>query len=411
MPVTINGNLYNESDFIGSNHATKFAAYAYDLFDSITNPLATGVESLFAQSSSTVVFGVGNRAFNVPAGKGFYPGMSVVARADTGTGFLGAQYGRVLSYTGTLLTIVVSSVTERVGTQANSWVIGPSSVGEVLTSFGLTEGGSGQTTADAAWGALDLPKYDVRPEQFEDFAGLVLDAYPMSGFPIREQRTHTAQTSVNGSVFGGVSGPNNRKVPALSSHPGVVTLAVSGETSVAAVTLCKEGVQTFTDETGMYVEIMFYLEQLPTVDQQFSLFVGMFFNYAAALTSMLNATYADSNKGAHVVFSGFPMKAHLWLGSLLVGEVPWDGKKGWLRVNLRVTDSATRTVEGSIANHTSRTQYAGISGVMPISGSAWDRMYTPGVRLQKTLGSLSSSQFNVVLDYIHVGHEQANVAR
>lgn len=218
FPLTVNGTTWNASDFAATKYAANLGKFMYDLVWDRINKLS-------AYSTSTHSFSSGSKAFTVTAGKGFAPGMTVVigVPSTAPANFLGGlMSGRVISYSGTTLTIDVVKYYN---------IAGSNSVWDIsINAFGRDKDfTNAPTTVDQIKQCLMLHSQSNFSEVMEDFCGY-LDP-PFDG-AIRKswnkfldvQVVGGATVTGNGNVTESICDPN---------HPGIAVATLNNVNSVA----------------------------------------------------------------------------------------------------------------------------------------------------------------------------------
>lgn len=327
FPITISGNTYNSADFIGAQYPIKFGNFAYDILDSLLNPDNVDSPSLFATSASSVAMGVGTKVFTVPAGKGFYPGMPVVATVVTSTSY-DAMYGRVASYVGTTLTITAEAMTVDIVSFA-SWLIGPAPVVNLATGT-LATGGTGQATAAAVISEFPLPFYQTRPAFVEDFCGYIPNvAGPASALVVCGYQW-TLSIQANATVAGTMEQAFSDGVPDLKNHPGLLKLSLSASGANALVRFGAHHSMFATTYAGLTLEFMLYIkESMLSASNTWSLNLGWYANSGG------KSCFAS----LHNLQGVFSSTATSSASPSPIASTLWDGKAGWIKIKLDISSA------------------------------------------------------------------------
>ncbi len=146
FPVTLNGRTYTLTDFEGTNYVDglpdafeDFVTHAGDIYNST--------------STTSNSIGTGSKTFTVEANKPYQAGtpLRIADAAAPSTNFLDTV---VTSYSGT--TLVVNSIGYGGSGTKTSWTVNIGGAKTVDGTLGLSQGGTGATTAAAARTNIDV---------------------------------------------------------------------------------------------------------------------------------------------------------------------------------------------------------------------------------------------------------------
>lgn len=413
FPVTLNGNTYNEADFQGSDTARNFGRFAYDLMQDRSNPYSSG--NLIATSATSNSYSTGAKTFTVTAGKGFKKGMPVVVQR-VGDSALSAMYGYVSDYVGTTLSVTIDAVNAPDATASTSWIISNSMPVTALSgTASKSDGGSGETTALAAWESLFLPKYNKRPEVMNDMEGGVLnyaETNPYFGNPVVANRMLLLSAN-GGRVRNNVEAEAYAAgVPDLHKHPGIVELSVKNYHSCAMLLGGDNGFVNAVSSSGVLFEAAIYIPEItgPGDEEQFGLWFGgiagvdittslAFVNIISAiptnpitpLSSMIVAALNQDDSGEGTLYSE---------GNTVA--LNWTGVPGWFTISVYANGGNT----SAAVNRDNEANSSVASTASPSSVNV--ELMTPVVMLYKKRGGLKS--FKVYVDYWYVGPGVGNTA-
>ncbi len=407
FPVTVNGNTYNEADFQGSDAARNFGKFAYDLVQDKVN--VNSAASTVATSTSSSTYATGAKTFTIAAGKGFKKGMPVSV-TRVGDVELSAMYGVVTNYVGTTLSITIETVNAPDSSSSTPWVISSCLpvvplTGTVSTGFG----GTGAVTAEAAWEALPLPKYDARPEHMNDMeGGPLIDVSNLTTSliaPVGHNKL-LIYTKGGGRVRNGVEAEAYAEgVPDLHRHPGIMELSVKNLNSEAALLGGDNGfVQGFTTTGGILMEVGIYIPEIPILSaaEQFSLWVGLeggtdryassFFSLKSSLPQSGTAVLILNEK-ARGRDASYYIKTNVASESTTFN---WPRTPGWMTVSLTLN----ATTLGAVVRKDGEVHVSLSTGV-GANGLTNDRLMTPMIVLRKISGGTKT--FKVYVDYWYLG--------
>jgi hypothetical protein len=141
MSVTLNGTVYNDSDFAGLGYVSLFPEQVMSDFLAQADIEIQSIAALVTTSSTSVAIGSGSKTFVLAADKPFKPGMFVLA-SDTSTPTTRWMTGQVTAYTPGTKTLVFTVTTPTGTGTRSSWNIaatgerGPSGSGLPSISAG-----------------------------------------------------------------------------------------------------------------------------------------------------------------------------------------------------------------------------------------------------------------------------------
>jgi hypothetical protein len=145
-PVTLNGRTYTLADFEGNNYVDGLP----DAFEDFVTHAGDVYNDTSTTSNS---IGTGSKTFTVTAGKPYQAGtpLRIADAAAPATNFLDAV---VTSYSGT--TLVVEAIGYGGSGTKTSWTVNIGGAKTIDGTLGLSQGGTGATTAAAARTNLDV---------------------------------------------------------------------------------------------------------------------------------------------------------------------------------------------------------------------------------------------------------------
>lgn len=400
FPVTLNGNTYNAVDFQGSDTARNFGRFAFDLFQDKSNPSSAG--NSIATSVTSNTYTTGAKTFTIASGKKFTKGMPV-AISRVGDAVFSAMYGYVTDYVGTTLSVTVDSVESVDSTASTSWIIAEAMpVSAVSGTVSIADGGTGQTTGEAAQEALALPKFNTRPEVFNDMEGG--PAFDLTDSEIWPSDGHTRNGLL---IFTGKSGRvrNNvmaeayaAGVPDLDKHPGLIELSVKNYRAGAAILGGSQGFVDAYSSDGVLFEACVYIPEMATSGpEQFDLFISLV-NAGNDLVSSIGFVNWLNESFTHITPANVSVALNVAdQGSAIYSNdqyVPltWTGVPGWFVASIYmsagdVSAAVTRDGESVVS-----ADGASVGGTQVV---------TPMIMLYKKSGS--TKEFKVYVDYWYVG--------
>lgn len=161
FPVTLNGRTYTLTDFEGTNYVDglpdafeDFVTHAGDIYNST--------------STTSNSIGTGSKTFTVEANKPYQAGtpLRIADAAAPSTNFLDTV---VTSYSGT--TLVVNSIGYGGSGTKTSWTVNIGGAKTIDGTLGLSQGGTGATTAAAARTNLDTYSKTEADSRFLNVSG------------------------------------------------------------------------------------------------------------------------------------------------------------------------------------------------------------------------------------------------
>jgi len=197
-PVTLNGRTYTLADFEGTNYVDglpdafeDFVTHAGDIYNDT--------------STSSVAIGTGSKTFTVSSAKPYQAGtpLRIADAADPSTNFMDTV---VTSYSGT--TLVVNSIGYGGSGTKTSWTINIGGAKTVDGTLGLSQGGTGATTASDARTNIDVYSKSEADSRYLNVSGEASDVV-LSGDLTVDTDTLFVDSSLNSVNIGtttGVSG-------------------------------------------------------------------------------------------------------------------------------------------------------------------------------------------------------------
>lgn len=123
MSVTLNGTVYNDSDFAGLGYVSLFPEQVMSDFLAQADIEIQSIAALTTTSTSSVTIGTGSKTFVLAADKPFKAGMFVIV-ADTANPTTKWMTGQVTSYTSGTKTLIFTVTTPTGTGTPSSWNVG-----------------------------------------------------------------------------------------------------------------------------------------------------------------------------------------------------------------------------------------------------------------------------------------------
>ena len=164
-PVTLNGRTYTLADFEGNNYVDGLP----DAFEDFVTHAGDVYNDTSTTSNS---IGTGSKTFTVAAGKPYQAGtpLRIADAAAPATNFLDAV---VTSYSGT--TLVVEAIGYGGSGTKTSWTVNIGGAKTIDGTLGVSQGGTGATTAAAARTNLDTYSKTEADSRFLNVSGEASD--------------------------------------------------------------------------------------------------------------------------------------------------------------------------------------------------------------------------------------------
>ena len=164
-PVTLNGRTYTLADFEGNNYVDGLP----DAFEDFVTHAGDVYNDTSTTSNS---IGTGSKTFTVTAGKPYQAGtpLRIADAAAPATNFLDAV---VTSYSGT--TLVVEAIGYGGSGTKTSWTVNIGGAKTIDGTLGVSQGGTGATTAAAARTNLDTYSKTEADSRFLNVSGEASD--------------------------------------------------------------------------------------------------------------------------------------------------------------------------------------------------------------------------------------------
>ena len=164
-PVTLNGRTYTLADFEGNNYVDGLP----DAFEDFV----THAGDIYNDTSTTSnSIGTGSKTFTVASGKPYQAGtpLRIADAAAPATNFLDAV---VTSYSGT--TLVVEAIGYGGSGTLTSWTVNIGGAKTIDGTLGVSQGGTGATTAAAARTNLETYSKTEADSRFLNVSGEASD--------------------------------------------------------------------------------------------------------------------------------------------------------------------------------------------------------------------------------------------
>jgi len=189
-PVTLNGRTYTLADFEGVNYVEGLP----DAFEDFV----THAGDIYNDTSTTSnAIGTGSKTFTVSSGKPYQAGtpLRIADAAAPATNFLDAV---VTSYSGT--TLVVEAVGYGGSGTKTSWTVNIGGAKTIDGTLGLSQGGTGATTAAAARTNLDTYSKTEADSRFLNVSGEASDVTMTGNVTIGDAAGDTLTVNASATI-------------------------------------------------------------------------------------------------------------------------------------------------------------------------------------------------------------------
>ena len=229
-PVTLNGRTYTLADFEGVNYVEGLP----DAFEDFV----THAGDIYNDTSTTSnSIGTGSKTFTVSSGKPYQAGtpLRIADAAAPATNFLDAV---VTSYSGT--TLVVEAVGYGGSGTKTSWTVNIGGAKTIDGTLGVSQGGTGATTAAAARTNLDTYSKTEADSRFLNVSGEASNVTMTGNVTIGDAAGDTLSVPATASFSGGISGDvafdtDTVFIDATNNRLGIGTTSVSDPLHIKSV--------------------------------------------------------------------------------------------------------------------------------------------------------------------------------